>query len=44
MKDMVYISPRGERVVFDDYTDNTEESGHIGHKLADIVTTNITEY
>lgn len=27
MKDMVYISPRGERVVFDDYTDNTEESG-----------------
>lgn len=27
MKDMVYISPRGKRVVFDDYTDNTEESG-----------------
>nr|DAH91514.1 MAG TPA: Cytochrome C' [Caudoviricetes sp.] len=27
MKDMVYISPRGKRVAFDDYTDNTEEFG-----------------
>lgn len=27
MKDMVYISPMGKRVIFDDYVDNLKEYG-----------------
>lgn len=44
MKDMVYISPRGKRVVLMITQTILKNLGHIGHKLADIVTTNITEY